>query len=928
MRSQHETNHRQLSLSAVRATSHSASGRLHGSGDSSSNPVSTAHDQYTAYHTPAKHIAPSRHPMTAPTHELLSPLLPCLVHHACRCHHLSLLHLAIILVRLNLSLCVCHVAMQFSLLALLAVLALATAVVPTASAALLHSVSPASVPAHVRPLPTPPLSTANVTVLLTLTQSDPTIAAKLVAERSDPSSPLYLQWLDKATLGSLLSAQPISDDEVSGWLSSAADVAVTWRWGPYIQMTGSVTAIERLFNTTLAHYYNTASNTTAIRQTDNSYLPDALDAHIANVDGLHTGDIVSPLHATAHRPRGGNSHRFRPMTLDGAYTSAELSSRYGTPNTLLATATNTNAATSVGVIQLSDDENYDLNALYEFGQLEGFTIANLSTLVTAIELVSPHATNTPSSGDNDESMLDLEAVVSVTTTSQLYAMKLGAQDIDSPANLLPYLQDVSPLPQVMSLSYSYVESQFHGRNTLTTYESQVQALTALGVTFVAATGDTGYNDGIGWPATSAYVLAVGGTAFSGTGTAITEAAWDDSTGGLSSQIARPSYQTTANTGIDTTFRAVPDVSALASDWFLVYGDAGKEQSTEVGGTSLATPIWAGVITYLNAISLQLKGNTLGYINPLLYSMAANCSTCFHDITAGSSNGYSAKVGYDLITGLGSPNLPAMEAYLTALLSGTTAAPTASSSSTAAATVPSSSSSSSTVALRGVSSSSSSSTSTHRVVLLSSSSSSSSSTAVPGASSSSSAVQSSTAVPHMSSSSSSSSSSSASSGGQCTLNENTAVGSFGNSRYLSVDSAPAGGLYTSAVTLTSSFNVAGLGIQLPAAMGYQGRTDSIIQLALYQAVSDHSYQLLASTAAVTVSGSGGNVVVPLTDAVQLPVGVVYVGLLVLSTGPNGVLVYADNNYGAIIGPTVGADSLPSSFSTYSGNHPFRVELLAC
>ena len=131
----------------------------------------------------------------------------------------------------------------------------------------------------------------------------------------------------------------------------------------------------------------------------------------------------------------------------------------------------------------------------------------------------------------------------------------------------------------------------------------------------------------------------------------------------------------------------------------------------------------------------------------------------------------------------------MEAYLTALLKGL---PTQPSSTAAPRVVPSSSS---TAAVHGHTSSSSPARS----------SSSSSAHAVQSTA----AVARSTAPAPVSPPSSTAAASS-----QCTLDLYNAVGSFGNSRYRSEDSAPAGSVYTSVVELTSSFSVAGLGIELP------------------------------------------------------------------------------------------------------------------
>jgi kumamolisin len=60
------------------------------------------------------------------------------------------------------------------------------------------------------------------------------------------------------------------------------------------------------------------------------------------------------------------------------------------------------------------------------------------------------------------------------------------------------------------------------------------------------------------------------------------------------------------------------------------------------------------------VNQQLVANgyaRLGFINPYLYAFGVSSSynTDFHDITSGKSGSYSAVVGYDLVTGWGSPN---------------------------------------------------------------------------------------------------------------------------------------------------------------------------------------------------------------------------------------------------------------------------------
>ncbi len=67
------------------------------------------------------------------------------------------------------------------------------------------------------------------------------------------------------------------------------------------------------------------------------------------------------------------------------------------------------------------------------------------------------------------------------------------------------------------------------------------------------------------------------------------------------------------------------------------------------------PLWAGLIALIN----ESLGHPVGFINPLLYKIAAEHKDAFHDITQGNNEknapGYKAGQGYDACTGLGSPN---------------------------------------------------------------------------------------------------------------------------------------------------------------------------------------------------------------------------------------------------------------------------------
>lgn len=210
------------------------------------------------------------------------------------------------------------------------------------------------------------------------------------------------------------------------------------------------------------------------------------------------------------------------------------------------------------------------------------------------------------------------------------------------------------------VSMSWGAAEFSGSTTYDSYFNK------SGISFVAASGDSGA--GVSWPAVSTNVLAVGGTTLlydTTTGTVTSETAWSGSGGGESKYVRIPSYQlgwniagvtNAASTATNNlTSRGVPDVSYVADPYtgVSVYF---TDPSTKVGGwyvfggTSAGAPQWAALLARRAAMG---KAGTTQF-NPVIYSAAkTSYATLFRDITSGS-NGYPAKTGYDVVTGLGSP----------------------------------------------------------------------------------------------------------------------------------------------------------------------------------------------------------------------------------------------------------------------------------
>jgi uncharacterized repeat protein (TIGR01451 family) len=179
------------------------------------------------------------------------------------------------------------------------------------------------------------------------------------------------------------------------------------------------------------------------------------------------------------------------------------------------------------------------------------------------------------------------------------------------------------------------------------------------------------------PVDSIYVTSVGGTSLS-MNTNVSPAVWSSeavwnwngtqpnvgSGGGVSTNYLIPSWQTNVSMALNggsTVYRNIPDVAMPAEAIYVVYNNGSS--SGLVGGTSAAAPLWAGFCALINQQSVTATGTPIGFLNPAIYHLAAtaNYANYFHDVTSGNNIGtgtaglYNAAAGYDLCTGLGSPN---------------------------------------------------------------------------------------------------------------------------------------------------------------------------------------------------------------------------------------------------------------------------------
>ncbi|HEV7406592.1 MAG TPA: IPT/TIG domain-containing protein [Chthoniobacteraceae bacterium] len=202
-----------------------------------------------------------------------------------------------------------------------------------------------------------------------------------------------------------------------------------------------------------------------------------------------------------------------------------------------------------------------------------------------------------------------------------------------------------------------------GETYVSTSQKQTDAqyfttIASQGVSVFVSSGDSGANEGgilqVSYFASDPHVTAVGGTKLNlfSSDAVSSETGWTGSGGGISAFFARPSWQT--GIGVPSgTKRVVPDVALVAdpNTGAYVYLNGGAKQ---FGGTSWSAPTWAGFAALINEARKANGRAPLGFLNPQIYPLAG--TTNFRDITAGSNGGYPSSSAFDLVTGLGVPQM--------------------------------------------------------------------------------------------------------------------------------------------------------------------------------------------------------------------------------------------------------------------------------
>jgi kumamolisin len=497
--------------------------------------------------------------------------------------------------------------------------------------------------------------TMNLDVVLPL--ADPAGLASFLQELYDPASLIYRHFLTVPEFTARFGpSQGDYDAVVSFATANGFTVVGGTRDGMDVQIKGPVSAVQAAFHVTMSTYQDTAAGRTfyAIDREPTINLPFPL-WHISGLDNdsnPHPMFVKKSDYLKAHGKdaEAGVSQATTGSGPSDSFLGSDMRAAYYGGTAL------TGAGQNLGLFEFLGTDLTDLDTYFKnVDQTNNVPITLLSTDGTSTSCVDSRA-----GGDCDdtEQTLDMTQAIGMAPGLASLVMYIGSTD----TAIISAMTTHSPLPTTIGCSWGWTPAD---PSTLDPY---FEKMAAQGQNFFAASGDssTWSSRNEAWPADDANVVSVGGTDLvtaSAAGPWKSETAWSDSGGGISPDgIAIPSWQQLAgvinssNKG-STTLRNGPDVSANANFSFYVCADQTTCTANEYGGTSFATPMWAGYIALVNQQLVANGESTIGFLNPTIYAQNVTSSYAadFHDITSGTSGSYSAVVGYDLVTGWGSPN---------------------------------------------------------------------------------------------------------------------------------------------------------------------------------------------------------------------------------------------------------------------------------
>jgi uncharacterized repeat protein (TIGR03803 family) len=408
-----------------------------------------------------------------------------------------------------------------------------------------------------------------------------------------------------------------------------------------VNVRGTVASVERAFHVTLNEYQHPTEARTF-------YAPDVepsldLTTPILSVSGLDNYVVPHPCLRLLNQPKADATG----SGPGGTYLGNDFRSAY------LPGVTLTGSGQNVGILEF--DSGYfqsDITA-YEL-------LADLPNVPVSAVLLDGY-NGGPGIG-NDEVSLDIEMAISMAPGLAEVIVYEG-----SSADDILNRMATDNLAKQLGASWSYALDE--------NSDQIFMQFAAQGQSFFNSSGDSdAYTAAPTSPTDDPNITIVGGTTLTTVSTGgawASETVWNEgngegSSGGISTRYTIPSWQQgismTTNQG-STTMRNIPDVAMTADN---VYGIYGGGQSGEFIGTSISAQLWAAFTAVMNQLAVTNGEATVGFINPAIYAIGKGSNvlgytSLFHDTTNGnnekasSPNRFVAVPGYDLCTGLGTPN---------------------------------------------------------------------------------------------------------------------------------------------------------------------------------------------------------------------------------------------------------------------------------
>jgi len=413
-----------------------------------------------------------------------------------------------------------------------------------------------------------------------------------------------------------------------------------------VEADGHADTAQAAFNTSFVHVH-THDGRDAYANASDVMIPASIQGQVLSVLGVEN---VHVSHIFARRMTSGGAHPDATGTAVG-HNPTDFPKIYG------ASSLPTASTITVGNVvsgQMSDV----LSDVKSFESTNG-----LPAIVPSIE--GPGDTGSVSASGDGEWDLDSQDILAMTGGVKSLIFYDAASLSDAALTTDYNLAVTDNTAKVINVSLGECETDAKSAGTTTAEDQVFEQAVAQGQTFSVSAGDSGADEcGTGgttpsWPASSQYVIAAGGTELYTTGTTTwaSETVWNNlsenegATGGSPSTFEPiPSWQKGVAGITNQTYRGVPDIAFDASPDSGALVTVDGQTNQQIGGTSLASPLFVGAWARIEAAN----GGTLGFAAPLIYKAAgANYAADFHDITSGNNSGETAGTGWDYTTGWGS-----------------------------------------------------------------------------------------------------------------------------------------------------------------------------------------------------------------------------------------------------------------------------------